>query len=49
MEAYLHCTSTRKADDLINALGAGSGIFKSQVSLICTDLNTRSPRSGTAR
>jgi putative transposase len=32
MEAYLHGTSTRKVDDLIKALGADSGISKSEVS-----------------
>jgi putative transposase len=32
MEAYLHGTSTRKVDDLVKALGADSGISKSEVS-----------------
>jgi len=32
MEAYLHGTSTRKVDDLVKALGANSGISKSEVS-----------------
>jgi len=40
MEAYLHGTSTRKVDDLVKALGADSGISKSEVSRICTDLDT---------
>src|SRR5215468_5159521 len=40
MEAYLHGTSTRKVDDLVKALGADSGIFKSEVSRICADLDT---------
>jgi len=35
MEAYLHGTSTRKAGDLVKALGADSGISKSEVSRIC--------------
>jgi putative transposase len=40
MEAYLHGTSTRKVDDLVKALGADSGISKSEVSRICGDLDT---------
>lgn len=40
METYLHGTSTRKVDDLVKALGADSGISKSQVSRICADLDT---------
>ena len=40
MEAYLHGTSTRKVDDLVKALGADSGISKSEVSRICKDLDT---------
>jgi transposase-like protein len=39
MEAYLHGVSTRKVDDLVKALGADSGISKSQVSRICQDLD----------
>jgi putative transposase len=31
MEAYVHGVSTRKVDDLVAALGAESGISKSQV------------------
>ena len=40
MEAYLHGTSTRKVDDLVKALGADSGISKSEVSRICAELDT---------
>jgi putative transposase len=40
MEAYLYGTSTRKVDDLVKALGADSGISKSEVSRICADLDT---------
>jgi len=40
MEVYLHGTSTRKVDDLVKALGADSGISKSEVSRICADLDT---------
>ncbi|PRZ39645.1 transposase-like protein [Antricoccus suffuscus] len=39
MEAYLHGISTRKVDDLVKALGADSGISKSEVSRICADLD----------
>jgi putative transposase len=39
MEAYLHGTSTRKVDDLVKALGADTGISKSEVSRICADLD----------
>jgi putative transposase len=39
MEAYVTGTSTRKVDDLVTALGAGSGISKSEVSRICADLD----------
>src|SRR4051795_8845113 len=39
MEAYLHGVSTRKVDDLVKALGASSGISKSEVSRICADLD----------
>src|SRR5690625_6851600 len=35
MEAYVHGVSTRKVDDLVKALGAESGISKSEVSRIC--------------
>ncbi|WP_328293414.1 IS256 family transposase [Kineococcus sp. NBC_00420] len=40
MEAYVHGVSTRKVDDLVEALGAESGISKSEVSRICADLDT---------
>ena len=40
MEAYLHGVSTRKVDDLVKALGADTGIPKSEVSRICKDLDT---------
>lgn len=39
MEAYVHGVSTRKVDDLVAALGATSGISKSEVSRICADLD----------
>ena len=39
MEAYVHGVSTRKVDDLVAALGASSGISKSEVSRICTGLD----------
>src|SRR5689334_5409338 len=39
MEAYVHGVSTRKVDDLVAALGADSGISKSEVSRICADLD----------
>jgi putative transposase len=39
MEAYVTGTSTRKADDLVAAIGADSGISKSEVSRICADLD----------
>ena len=35
MEAYVHGISTRSVDDLVVALGADSGISKSEVSRIC--------------
>ena len=40
MEAYVHGVSTRKVDDLVAALGAASGISKSEVSRICAGLDT---------
>jgi putative transposase len=40
MEAYVQGVSTRKVDDLVAALGAESGISKSEVSRICADLDT---------
>src|SRR5690349_7394935 len=39
MEAYLHGVSTRKVDDLVQALGVASGISKSEVSRICAQLD----------
>ena len=39
MEAYVHGVSTRKVDDLVKALGVGSGISKSEVSRICAELD----------
>jgi putative transposase len=39
MEAYVHGVSTRKVDDLVTALGLESGISKSEVSRICTELD----------
>jgi putative transposase len=39
MEAYVHGVSTRKVDDLVEALGATSGISKSEVSRICSELD----------
>jgi transposase-like protein len=39
MEAYVHGVSTRKVDDLVQALGVASGISKSEVSRICADLD----------
>ena len=40
MEAYVHGVSTRKVDDLVAALGVESGISKSEVSRICSELDT---------
>ena len=39
MEAYVKGVSTRSVDDLVVALGADSGISKSEVSRICADLD----------
>jgi putative transposase len=39
MEAYVHGVSTRSVDDLVDALGATSGIKKSEVSRICAGLD----------
>lgn len=39
MEAYVHGVSTRKVDDLVAALGLESGISKSEVSRICSELD----------
>lgn len=40
MEAYVHGVSTRKVDDLVQALGLEAGISKSEVSRICSELDT---------
>jgi putative transposase len=39
MEAWVHGVSTRKVDDLVAALGGTSGISKSAVSRICSELD----------
>ena len=39
MEAYVHGLSTRKVDDLVQASGAASGISKSVVSRIYSELD----------
>jgi putative transposase len=39
MEAYIHGVSTRKVDDLVQALGIEAGISKSEVSRICGELD----------
>src|SRR3954471_1010740 len=39
IEAYVHGVSTRSVDDLVEALGVGSGISKSEVSRICAGLD----------
>lgn len=39
MEAYVQGVSTRKVDDLVKALGADTGISKSEVSRICGNLD----------
>ena len=39
MEAWVHGVSTRKVDDLVKALGATTGISKSEVSRICAELD----------
>jgi hypothetical protein len=41
MGAYVHGVSTRSVDDPVKALGADSGIPKSEVSRICADLDTQ--------
>jgi putative transposase len=40
MEAYVTGTSVRKVDDLVKAMGADTGISKSEVSRICADLDS---------
>ena len=49
MEAYLHGTSTRKVDDLANALGADSGISKSWFLGSALIWTPKWPRFGTGR
>ncbi len=39
MEAFVHGVSTRKVDDLVAALGIDTGVSKSQVSRICSELD----------
>ncbi|WP_395292194.1 IS256 family transposase [Kitasatospora hibisci] len=39
MEAYVLGVSTRSVDDLVKALGADTGVSKSEVSRICADLD----------
>lgn len=39
MEAYVSGVSTRSVDDLVAALGVSSGISKSEVSRICSELD----------
>jgi putative transposase len=47
MEAYLHGVSTRKVDDLVRALGADSGISKSESAGSAPTSTMRWPPSGT--
>ncbi len=49
MEAYVHGVSTRKVDDLVEALGASSGISKSEVSRICAELDKETEAFRTRR
>ncbi|MBB5167645.1 transposase-like protein [Mycobacterium sp. AZCC_0083] len=44
MEACVHGVSTRNVDDLVTALGVGSGISKSRVSQICSGRDTEIAR-----
>jgi putative transposase len=41
VEADLHGVSTRRVDDLVKALGADTGISRSEVIRICADLDER--------
>jgi len=41
MEAYVSGVSTRGVDDLVAAMGVGSGVSKSEVSRICEGLDVR--------
>lgn len=38
-EAYVHGVSTRSVNDLVKTLGGDSGISKSEVSRICSELD----------
>ena len=38
-EAYVHGVSTRKVDDLVQALGIDAGISESEVSRVCAELD----------
>jgi putative transposase len=40
MQAFIEGVSTRKVDDVVRALGADTGISKSEVSRICKDIDT---------
>jgi putative transposase len=40
MTAYVTGTSTRKVDDLVRALGVDTGVSKSTVSRICSEIDT---------
>lgn len=40
VEAYVHGVSTRSVDDLVRAMGADSGISKSEVSRLCAGPDT---------
>ncbi|MEV0966976.1 IS256 family transposase [Streptomyces sp. NPDC049910] len=40
VEAYVHGVSTRSVDDLVKALGADTGVSKSEVSRLCAGLDT---------
>ena len=44
MEAYVHGVSTRNVDDLVAALGVGSGVSKSEGSRICAGLDAEIAR-----
>jgi transposase-like protein len=39
MQAYVHGVSTRKVEDLVKAIGADTGISKSEESRICEGLD----------
>ncbi len=49
MEAYLHGVSARRVDDLVKALGAETGISKSEVWRICADWTAKWSPSATGR